>query len=115
MGIFSDKASSDCAPFAESSDGKQIVPCGAIANSLFNDTLYFMDVTHHKKITLNNTGIAWPSDKKMKFKNPDGDIKKGNILLILFICSFINFVKYSFFSICETLALDQKLMGIGLQ
>lgn len=26
-------------------------------------------------VTLLNTGIAWPSDKKMKFKNPDGDLE----------------------------------------
>ncbi|CAG9809514.1 unnamed protein product [Chironomus riparius] len=59
----------DCAPFDRDINGNTIVPCGAIANSLFNDTLSlksdsFGPVLH------NNTGIAWPSDKQIKFRNP---------------------------------------------
>lgn len=29
----------------------------------------------YSDVTLLNTGIAWPSDKKMKFKNPDGNLE----------------------------------------
>lgn len=37
--------STDCAPFNEN-NGKPIVPCGAIANSLFNDTLWIRSESH---------------------------------------------------------------------
>lgn len=69
--------SSDCEPFARV-DGKPIAPCGAIANSLFNDTLKI--TWHHegeKEVPLLNTGIAWPSDKTIKFRNPEGDLKEA--------------------------------------
>lgn len=62
--------STDCAPF-NMDDGKAIVPCGAIANSLFNDTFRLMSVSHGE-IKVKNTGIAWPSDKEIKFRNPPG-------------------------------------------
>jgi len=66
---------SDCTPFAEEKiDGegntKPIVPCGAIANSLFNDSITLFD-ENGTAIKLNRTGIAWESDKKYKFRNPD--------------------------------------------
>jgi len=64
---------SDCAPYdkGKASDGseKPIVPCGAIANSLFNDTITLED-DEQNTIPLSKTGIAWDSDKKYKFKNP---------------------------------------------
>ncbi|XP_031620078.1 cell cycle control protein 50A [Contarinia nasturtii] len=65
--------SSDCDPFSKTSDGRPIAPCGAIANSLFNDTLSitWMDETGGKSVPLVKTGIAWPSDKEIKFRNPD--------------------------------------------
>lgn len=69
--------SQDCEPFMKDKDGKYIAPCGAIANSLFNDTL---NITYHgdkadETVPLLKTGIAWKSDKKIKFKNPDGDLE----------------------------------------
>lgn len=80
LGRLSGTPSSDCEPFAKV-NGKPIAPCGAIANSLFNDTL---KIRRNDKIDTNdpyvpllNTGIAWPSDKDIKFHNPDGDLKKA--------------------------------------
>lgn len=67
--------STDCAPFNEN-NGRPIVPCGAIANSLFNDTLRLSSDSHGSVPTL-KTGIAWPSDKEIKFRNPPGDLKKA--------------------------------------
>jgi len=64
----------DCEPFAMGKNTagveKPIVPCGAIANSLFNDTIKMMDEDNNP-ITLTRTGIAWESDKKYKFQNPE--------------------------------------------
>jgi len=56
---------------------KTIVPCGAIANSFFNDKITLTYKTNEsdadwQEVKLNNTGIAWPSDKKYKFNNPAG-------------------------------------------
>ena len=81
--------SEDCYPFDEI-DSKPIVPCGAIANSLFSgnyskaslvdsnwnvrvyllpDRITLFD-PNGLEIKMNRTGIAWPSDKNHKFKNP---------------------------------------------
>ncbi len=72
------EASSDCLPFQYKQVGGQllpIVPCGTIANSLFNDTFR---IWHHDLISnlalevpLLRTGISWPSDQN-KFNNPLG-------------------------------------------
>ncbi|XP_037088959.1 cell cycle control protein 50A-like [Pollicipes pollicipes] len=66
---------SDCSPF-DKLDGKQIAPCGAIANSLFNDTfeLKLLGPGPEQTVQLVRTGIAWPSDKEQKFKNPPGTL-----------------------------------------
>lgn len=73
------KPSDDCLPFLKAADGKFIAPCGAIANSLFNDTLNitFKEQERQNVVPLLNTDIAWPSDKKIKFRNPDGDLQKA--------------------------------------
>ncbi|XP_055389125.1 cell cycle control protein 50A [Condylostylus longicornis] len=68
LGRLSDTVSSDCAPF-DKVNGKNIAPCGAIANSLFNDTLQIKHA-EHGEVPLLNKGIAWPSDKNVKFRNP---------------------------------------------
>ena len=79
--IFSD---SQCAPFQKRIDPldgeeKTIMPCGAIANSLFNDTFhlerYSQDSTTgystgFRTVPFHETGIAWATDKKNKFRNP---------------------------------------------
>ncbi|XP_017030018.1 cell cycle control protein 50A isoform X1 [Drosophila kikkawai] len=73
LGHLSQTPSSDCTPFAIDPDtNKPIAPCGAIANSLFNDSL---SLSHAgSDIKLLKTGIAWPSDKRVKFRNPEGNL-----------------------------------------
>lgn len=81
---FKNSLSKDCDPFKlrDIKQGQQtktmpIAPCGAIANSLFNDTfeISFFDVNRNKfsPIKLLNTGIAWATDKSAKFRNPKPD------------------------------------------
>ena len=69
--------STDCAPF-QNINGTPIAPCGAVANSLFNDTLKLekCDTEECKTgtpVPVLRTGIAWPTDKSTKFENPPGD------------------------------------------
>lgn len=67
--------STDCAPFDKNSEGLIYAPCGAIANSLFNDTL---NVTYlgsqgsstPVSVPVKMYGIAWASDRNVKFNNP---------------------------------------------
>ncbi|NWT35210.1 CC50A protein, partial [Cardinalis cardinalis] len=74
--------SKECEPYRTNED-KPIAPCGAIANSMFNDTLelYRIDNDTRIPITLIKKGIAWWTDKNVKFRNPTGD---GNNLTALF-------------------------------
>ncbi|XP_045132373.1 cell cycle control protein 50A-like isoform X1 [Portunus trituberculatus] len=65
--------SNDCNPFGMN-DGKIYAPCGAIANSMFNDSLTLFDAGKDEKLKLIKTGIAWPSDRKIKFNNPPGKL-----------------------------------------
>ncbi len=74
LGEFDQTPSPDCTPFGQTDDKRTIVPCGAIANSLFNDTLTIISDSDGK-VPLLNTGIAWPSDKEIKFRNPPGDLR----------------------------------------
>ncbi|MEE6476477.1 hypothetical protein FKM82_011085 [Ascaphus truei] len=66
--------SKECEPY-RNSEGKPIAPCGAIANSMFNDTLRIFKISNgdEKEITLTKKGIAWWTDKNVKFKNPTGN------------------------------------------
>merc|ERR1712141_345102 len=65
----------ECNPYekVEGFPDLPVVPCGAIANSLFNDKI---DLEYNPKegppvkVDLLRHGIAWESDKKYKFKNP---------------------------------------------
>ncbi|KAG7187594.1 hypothetical protein KM043_016662 [Ampulex compressa] len=80
LGKLSTLVSSDCEPFAyDEADGTKvpIVPCGAIANSLFSDELTLYSSSHKMNITLLKTGIAWPSDKNIKFRNPEGNLQEA--------------------------------------
>ena len=66
--------SSECTPYAYSGSNK-IGPCGAIANSLFNDTFtisYYGSSTSSPAVTVGllETGIAWTTDRYVKFQNP---------------------------------------------
>ncbi|XP_037986614.1 cell cycle control protein 50A [Motacilla alba alba] len=74
--------SKECEPYRTNED-KPIAPCGAIANSMFNDTLelYRIDNDTRTPIPLIKKGIAWWTDKNVKFRNPTGD---GNNLTALF-------------------------------
>lgn len=86
LGDFREDPSSDCIPFAYSDDkNKQIVPCGAIANSLFSDTLELFSLAHGK-VPVERTGIAWPSDRQIKFRNPKGDLNEGKYFCKKFPC-----------------------------
>ncbi|BES99949.1 Cell cycle control protein [Nesidiocoris tenuis] len=79
LGRLSSEPSSDCDPFSKI-NGKPIAPCGAIANSLFNDTITLIKYGNNsgpKPISLIKTGIAWESDKNVKFRNPPGNLKKA--------------------------------------
>lgn len=74
LGTLSDDVSTDCAPYlkAKDSDGieKTIAPCGAIANSLFNDSFSIVYDKTKESVPLSKTSIAWWTDKKLKFRNP---------------------------------------------
>nr|XP_019940618.1 PREDICTED: cell cycle control protein 50A-like [Paralichthys olivaceus] len=64
--------SKECEPY-RTSDGLPIAPCGAIANSLFNDTLELYHIESNgtrNTIPLVKKGIAWWTDKHVKFRNP---------------------------------------------
>ncbi|XP_007892977.1 cell cycle control protein 50B [Callorhinchus milii] len=62
-----------CFPFVRDSQKRPIVPCGAIANSLFNDsfTLYKVGNDNNRsQVVLKSKGISWWTDYNVKFKNP---------------------------------------------
>lgn len=69
-----------CSPFDKAFDeasGKQmlVAPCGAIANSIFNDTfeLYYQlpkERGERQAVPLLENDISWPTDRKSKFRNP---------------------------------------------
>lgn len=82
---------SDCSPY-DTNGSAPIAPCGAIANSLFNDTFFMYDCdnddcevddatlfarvitpagTDDVPIPMTGEDIAWQTDKKQKF-DPDG-------------------------------------------
>ncbi|VDN57461.1 unnamed protein product [Dracunculus medinensis] len=63
----------DCEPYARmntSMGEKVIAPCGAIANSMFNDT--FELYVGNSLVPWTYVGVVWPVDKERKFKNPPG-------------------------------------------
>lgn len=67
--------SKECEPYARV-EKTPIAPCGAIANSMFNDTLdlFYFDPNGTKiQIPLMKKGIAWWTDKHVKFRNPGGN------------------------------------------
>ncbi|XP_026258225.2 cell cycle control protein 50C-like [Urocitellus parryii] len=63
----------DCAPFKVTSNKIPIAPCGAIANSMFNDTIilsYTRSTSEHIQVPMLKTGLTWWTDKYVKFQNP---------------------------------------------
>nr|BAE41961.1 unnamed protein product [Mus musculus] len=68
--------SKECEPYRRNEE-RPIAPCGAIANSMFNDTLELYLVANESDpkpipIPLKKKGIAWWTDKNVKFRNPPG-------------------------------------------
>jgi len=65
------RVSTDCQPYQKLSNGTDLdyTPCGAIANSKFNDTLS-LSFNGNQTVTVTNLGIAWTTDKSVKFQNP---------------------------------------------
>lgn len=75
--IAADKLSGDCAPYKSQKGNETEVgyaPCGAIANSLFNDSLSvtYLGTGGPHPVPVLKTGLAWDTDKSVKFKNPKG-------------------------------------------
>uniref|UniRef100_H3CB23 Cell cycle control protein n=1 Tax=Tetraodon nigroviridis TaxID=99883 RepID=H3CB23_TETNG len=67
--------SSYCQPFISDPNGLPIAPCGAVANSIFNDSF---SLTYHGSrpsapVPLLRSGITWYTDKNIKFRNPRTD------------------------------------------
>ncbi|XP_003961856.2 transmembrane protein 30C [Takifugu rubripes] len=65
--------SSYCKPFVRDQHGSPIAPCGAVANSIFNDSF---SLTHYGSrgpvpVTLLRRGITWYTDKNIKYRNPN--------------------------------------------
>lgn len=58
---------STCDPLTIDNDtGKAYYPCGLIANSMFNDTIYSpVQLNANTTYDMSDSGIAWPSDKKL--------------------------------------------------
>uniref|UniRef100_A0A914ECX6 Cell cycle control protein 50A n=1 Tax=Acrobeloides nanus TaxID=290746 RepID=A0A914ECX6_9BILA len=47
-----------------------IAPCGAVANSMFNDTFSLYFPNGNNLVPWTHDGVAWEVDKNMKFRNP---------------------------------------------
>ncbi|NXS85701.1 CC50C protein, partial [Erpornis zantholeuca] len=64
---------SSCAPFSTYRNGTPMAPCGAIANSMFNDTidLFYNHNSSVIQVPLLKTGNSWWTDKNVKFRNPE--------------------------------------------
>lgn len=80
LGMLSEKPNNSCQPFQYDGDyglSNPIAPCGAIANSMFSDTLNIKwnDIANEKAVPLLKYGISWPSDIINKFRNPS-DLRK---------------------------------------
>ncbi|KAK0419133.1 hypothetical protein QR680_013971 [Steinernema hermaphroditum] len=62
---------SKCKPpydYGHSNGTKIYAPCGAVANSMFNDT--FKLFYNGQKVPLTYKGVVWEIDKEVKFRNP---------------------------------------------
>lgn len=63
---------STCEPYRYDSNNKPIVPCGSLANSMFNDTFKLYQIVNgkQKEVPLDGKGIAWWTDYNIKYRNP---------------------------------------------
>lgn len=61
-----------CKPYQFDSNKKPIVPCGSLANSMFNDSFLLYQIVNgkEKKVPLDGKGIAWWTDYNIKYRNP---------------------------------------------
>ncbi|GAA6227353.1 cell cycle control protein 50A-like [Lates japonicus] len=65
-----------CEPFKKDQNGLPIAPCGAVANSIFNDSFtltYIGSSGASHRVPLLRRGITWYTDKNVKFRNPKMD------------------------------------------
>lgn len=65
--------SSYCKPFTKDQNGLPIAPCGAVANSIFNDSFsltYLGSRGPPVLVPLLRRGITWYTDKNIKYRNP---------------------------------------------
>lgn len=66
--------SSYCEPFARDEKGLPIAPCGAVANSIFNDSFTLMyhgsGTAMPRQVPFHRSGITWYTDKNVKYRNP---------------------------------------------
>ncbi|XP_059132835.1 cell cycle control protein 50C isoform X2 [Peromyscus eremicus] len=63
----------NCSPFQLSHNGTPIIPCGAVANSMFNDTItlsYNLNSSINIEVPMLKSGLTWWTDKYVKFRNP---------------------------------------------
>lgn len=63
----------NCSPFQVSENDTPIIPCGAIANSIFNDTItlsYNLNSSTQIEVPMLRSGLTWWTDKYVKFRNP---------------------------------------------
>ncbi len=65
----------DCGPVVYNNESKLLYPCGLIANSFFNDKIWFDYSNSGPAQAMDEDGIAWDSDYD-KFKQPEGFIYK---------------------------------------
>jgi len=74
----------DCDPYISvdsSHDSSMLfLPCGLIVKIVFNDTFILYNNDTGSPVPLRKEGIAWSSDKKVKFMNPPADAKGVRII-----------------------------------
>ncbi|XP_047457897.1 transmembrane protein 30C [Mugil cephalus] len=60
-----------CTPFISDSENRPFAPCGAVANSIFNDSFTLKYQSNPSvAVPLLRNGISWYTDKNIKFRNP---------------------------------------------
>ncbi|VDK71984.1 unnamed protein product [Litomosoides sigmodontis] len=71
----------DCEPYAylnTSSGWKTIAPCGAVANSMFNDSFTLYHGGSNDSVPWTYKGVVWSIDKSRRYRNPPGkDLKQA--------------------------------------
>ena len=53
--------------FSVAEDGRDYLPCGLQAHSMFNDTIELLN----DDVTMDETDISWESDRNVRFQNPE--------------------------------------------